>query len=551
MSGQNHPEDILAQKRLWEDTHREKRDDFKTQSGIPVQRLYTPCDAEVNYLNDLGFPGQYPYTRGISPDMYREKLWVLGNYSGYGTAEETNERFKYLIKNGETSLSIALDLPTQMGYDSDHPLALGEVGRVGVAINSLEDFEQIFDGIPMENSRLVTTANAISPIILAMFIALAEKRGVGPDTFVLNLQNDILKEYMARGTYIFPVEAGLKCTIDTVEYCCRNIPNWVPINFCGYHIREAGSAAHQEVAYTIANALVYINLLLQRGLSIDQFAPQVATVFMAVQMDFCEEIAKFRAMRRIWAKLLRDKLGARDPRSWRLAIRTYTAGSALTAKQPHNNLIRVAVMVLAGALGGVQRIAASSMDEALCLPSEEAVRLAMRTQQIIAGETGVTNTVDPLGGSYYIEYLTDTIEAMVNSELEKIEGLGGAVNCIKSGLLQKEITAEAYRQHNMVREGKKTIVGVNKYIEEENVTVKPFIIDPKLEEKQIRKLNSLRERRDNAGVKIVLNKVREAASEGANIVPAVLEAVKAYATVGEICDALRDVYGTFEELSAL
>jgi len=533
----------------WEISRPEKGDkSFETLSGIPINRLYTPLDViDGDFERDINFPEEYPFTRGINADMYREKPWILGHYSGFGCAKDTNERFKYLLQQGDASLSIALDLPTQLGYDSDHPLAEGEVGRVGVAIDSLRDMEIIFEGIPLKNTRVVTTANSISPIMLAMFIALAEKKSISTNEFILNMQNDILKEYIARGTYIYPIKHGLRVTNDTVEYAVKNIPNWVPINFCGYHVREAGCNAIQEIAFTFANAMLYIEDLLKRGLDIDEFAPQISAVFVASQIDFFEEIAKFRAMRRVWAKLMRDKYTAKNPESWKLTIRVYTSGSALTAQQPLNNIVRVTLETLAAVLGGVQRIAASSMDEALALPSDEAVRVAARTQQILNHEPGVTSTVDPLGGSYYVESLTNKMEEEILSYIKKIEKMGGMLKAIEQGFAQSEISDQAYKQKNDIEMNKKIVVGVNKYQIEEKLPIKLLKVNQNVQREQLKNIQKLKSERNNEAVNLTLMKVKYAAEKGINLVPSILQAVKEYATIGEISDVLRDVFGRYNK----
>jgi methylmalonyl-CoA mutase N-terminal domain/subunit len=526
----------------------ERKKPVLTRSGILVDNLYTPASLpDYDYLNEDGFPGDFPFTRGVDPNMYRSQLWTFGQYAGFGTAEETNQRFKYLIAQGGTGLSIALDLPTQMGYDADHPLASGEVGKVGVSICSLQDMEILLDGIPLTKIRQMrTTANAIGHIILAMWVAVAEKQGIDPNNFSALLQNDPLKEYIGRGTFIYPPKPALRLSADVIEYCARNLPNWTAINISGYHIRESGATASQEIAFTFANAREYCEETLRRGVPIDTFAP-VIWVFFATQMDLLEEVAKYRAARRMWAHMMRDRYGAQNPRSMQLRFLSFSAGSALTAQQPLNNIVRVTIQTLAAALAGIQTHHASSYDEALSLPSEEAVRMSLRIQQIVAEESGVTNTVDPLGGSFYVETLTRKIEEEANRYLDKIEALGGAVSAIEQGYIQREIAEAAYQYQQRVERKELIIVGVNEYLSEEAITVPPFRVDPTVRERQIAKLQRLRATRNAAEVEAALTQVRDDAAAGRNIVPATLRAVKAYATVGEICDVLRSVFGGYRD----
>lgn len=522
-----------------------------TPSGIPVQAVYTPADLDIrgfDYLADLGLPGEPPFTRGIDSQMYRRQLWIMGQYSGFGTAEETNRRFRYLLEQGQTGFSIALDLPTQLGLDSDSPLAAGEVGKVGVPIDSLRDMEILLDGIPLERVRQIrTSANAIGPIMLSLFLAVAEKKGVEPGRFRVMLQNDSLKEYFARGTYIFPPAKALKFSADVIEYCARHLPNWEPIEFCGYHIRDSGGDAVQEVAFALANGLAYLDEVLRRGLSIDQVAPSVVA-FLSAHIDIFEEVAKFRAARRCWARLMRERYGSTNPNSMRLKIFCYTLGSDLTAQQPLNNIVRVAYQALAAALGGVQTLATSSYDEALGLPSEEAVTVALRTQQILAYETGVARTVDPLGGSYYVETLTHELEQRIMAEIDRVEKLGGAVAAIELGYYQRAVSEGAYRIQRAIESGERVLVGVNRFTEQRDAeSFRPFRVNPDSEREQIARLQRHRAERDPARVRRALDRVQQDAQHDRNLVPAILEAVRCYATIGEICGALRAVWGDFRQ----
>lgn len=524
----------------------ERKRVFVTSSGIPVKMLYTPLDLEsFNYLRDLGFPGKPPYTRGVYHNMYRGRLWTMRQYAGYGTAEESNKRFKYLLELGQTGLSVAFDLPTQIGIDPDHPLAMGEVGRVGVSVPTLKDMKRLFDGIPLEKVSTSMTINATAHILQAMYIAVGKMQGVSLKDLSGTVQNDILKEYVARGQYIFPPEPSMRLVVDTIEYSCRNMPKWNFISVSGYHMREAGCNAVQEVAFTFANAIEYIKAAIDRGLNVDEFAPRIS-FFFGVHNDFFEEIAKFRAARRLWARIMREKFDARNPRSMRLRFHVQTCGSTLTAQQSEINIVRVAIQALAAVLGGAQSLHTNSYDEALCLPTEKAVRIALRTQQIIAEESGVANTVDPLGGSYYVEWLTNEIEDRALRYIEKIEKMGGAVTAIKSGYIQKEIADSAYKSQKEMETGEKCIVGVNKYIMEEKISYEILKVDPEVEKRQIEHIRKLRATRDNSRVKEVLREMKEVAESGENILPITIEAVKSYATIGEICDVLRNVFGEYE-----
>jgi len=552
-------EDIARAKEGWEsgilkeslDLKPEQKPKFTTDSGIPVERIYTPDDLEksyFNFLNDVGFPGEYPFTRGITPSMYRSDLWVMSQYSGYGSPEETHEWYKYLLDKGATGISMALDLPTQLGYDSDHPMSQGEVGQCGVAINSLRDMEIIFDGIPVNKMGLLaTTANSIGPIFLAWAIAIAEKQGVRPQDFRLRLQNDVLKEYAARGTQIFPPRAGLKFSGDVIEYVVRHgMGNVYPLTVSGYHIREAGATAAQELAFTLANAVAYIEETINRGINIDDFAGNI-WLFLGIWIDFFEEIAKLRCCRRMWAKMMRDQFGAQKAQSMMARYHSFTQGSAFTAQQPINNIARGAIMGLAGAIGGVQSMTISSYDEALGLPTEDSARMELRTQQIIAHESGVTRTVDPMAGSYYVESLTSQIEKATNDYMERIKALGGAVLAIEKGYYQKEISDAAYKWQRKIASGERIVVGVNSYQMEEQLSIKIRKINPEIHEEQGKKIKALKRERDNTEVKRHLHEISESARKNQNTIPSIIDAVKAYATIGEICDTLRDVWGEYKE----
>jgi len=524
----------------------ERRQNFTTSSGIPVKRLYTPLDLEgFDYLRDLGFPGTPPYTRGVYYNMYRGRLWTMRQYAGYGTAEETNRRFKYLLELGQTGLSVAFDLPTQVGIDPDHPLAIGEVGRVGVSVPTLKDMERLFDGIPLEKVSTSMTINATAHILQAMYIAVGQMQGVSLKDLSGTVQNDILKEYVARGQYIFPPEPSMRLVVDIIEYSCRNMPRWNFISVSGYHMREAGCNAIQEIAFTFANAVEYVKAAIDRGLDVDEFAPRIS-FFFGVHNDFFEEIAKFRAARRLWARIMREKFDAKNPRSMRLRFHVQTCGSTLTAQQSEINIVRVAIQALAAVLGGARSLHTNTYDEALCLPTEKAVRIALRTQQIIAEETGVTNTVDPLGGSYYVEWLTNEIEDRALRYIEKIEKMGGAVAAIKSGYIQREIADNAYRNQKEIETGERCVVGVNKYVVEEEISYEILRVNPEVERKQVEHVRKLKATRDNSKVTKVLQKMREVAESDENILPITIDAVKSYATIGEICDVLRDVFGEYK-----
>ena len=549
-------DDLKEAKKKWEsgtlaDSLRklpERQPEFRTASGIPVEALYTPCElGKFDYAESLGFPGQYPFTRGIQPTMYRGRLWTMRQYAGFASAEESNRRFRYLLDHGQTGLSIAFDLPTQIGYDSDHPLALGEVGKVGVAIDSLDDMEVLFSGIPLDRVSTSMTINATASILLAMYVALARKRGVPLNKLNGTIQNDILKEYVARGTYIFPPEPSLRLITDVFSYCKDNVPNWNTISISGYHIREAGATAVQELAFTFANAIAYVGAAVRAGLDVDGFAPRLS-FFFSSDRDFFEEIAKFRAARRIWARIVRDRFGAKDPRSWMLRFHTQTAGSTLTAQQPENNIVRTAIQALAAVLGGTQSLHTNSMDEALALPSEKAVRVALRTQQIIAHESGVVNTIDPLAGSYFVESLTNQIEEGVSRYLDEVEKLGGTLRALENGFFHREIQESAYSHQKQVESGEKVVVGVNQFITDDREPVDLLRVDPAIRELQCHKLADLKSHRDAHTVEASLARLRNAAQGDDNLMPVLLECVESLCTLGEICDALRSVFGEYREV---
>jgi methylmalonyl-CoA mutase N-terminal domain/subunit len=525
----------------------ERKEGFATSSGFDVKRIYTHQDGvstDESYLEKLGFPGEYPYTRGIQPTMYRSRFWTMRQYAGFGSAEETNGRFRYLLEQGQTGLSVAFDLPTQIGYDSDDPMAQGEVGKVGVAIDSLQDMEILLKGIPLDQVSTSMTINAPASILLAMYIAVGEKQGVPPERLKGTIQNDILKEYVARGTYIFPPKPSMRLITDIFAYCSKHVPHWNTISISGYHIREAGSTAVQEVAFTLANAIAYVEAALKSGLEIDEFAPRLSFFFNA-HNHFFEEIAKFRAARRIWAKLMRERFHAKNPKSWQLRFHTQTAGSTLTAQQPDNNIVRVTIQALAAVLGGTQSLHTNSRDEALALPTEESARIALRTQQIIAYESGVADTVDPLGGSYYVESLTDQIEREVMAYLEKIDQMGGAVQAVEQGYMQREIQQAAYRTQMAIDSGEQIVVGVNKFTLENEKQPELLRVNPELGRIQARKLGELRSSRNQEAVAQKLADLKRAAEGQDNLMPYILDAVRVYATLGEICHTLREVFGEY------
>ena len=523
-----------------------ERGEFMTSSNIPVSRIYTPADvADFDYTCDLGFPGEYPFVRGVYPTMYRARLWTMRQYAGFGTAEQTNRRFKYLLEQGQTGLSVAFDFPTQVGYDCDHPISLGEVGKVGVSTSTLRDMEVLFEGIPLDKVTTSMTINAPANVLLAMYAAVGQKQGYMLTRLGGTVQNDVLKEYVARGMYIFPPKPSVRMVTDIFEYCCQNMPQWNTISISGYHIREAGSTAVQEVAFTLANAIAYVQAAVDRGLDLDKFAGRLS-FFFAAHSNFLEEIAKFRAARRLWAKIMRERFGAKNLNSWMLRFHTQTSGVSLTAQQPYNNIVRVALQALSAVLGGTQSLHTNSFDEAYALPSEQAVTVALRTQQIIGYETGVVDSVDPLAGSFHIEHLTNEIEKRAAEYIERIDGMGGAVGAIEKGFMQREITESAYRFQKEVESKKRVVVGVNDFLSKEEVPMKLLQMDRTVERKLVEQLNELKRKRNKSKVDDVLSKLRgNAEREKVNLMPFILEAVKEYATLGEICGALREVFGEY------
>lgn len=523
----------------------ERKPEFKTPSGTEVKRVYTPEDvAELDYNRDLAFPGQYPFTRGVQPTMYRGRLWTMRQYAGFATAEESNERYKYLLEQGQTGLSVAFDLPTQIGYDSDHSLSAGEVGKVGVAIDSLADMEILFDGIPLDKVSTSMTINAPAAVLLAMYMGVAEKQGVPFNKLSGTIQNDILKEYVARGTYIFPPAPSMRLITNIFEFCSQNVPDWNTISISGYHIREAGSTAAQEIAFTLSNGIAYVQAAIDAGLNVDDFAPRLSFFFNS-HLDFFEEIAKFRAARRLWARIMKERFGAKKEKSWMLRFHTQTGGSTLTAQQPDNNIVRVALQALAAVLGGTQSLHTNSRDEALALPTEDSVRIALRTQQIIAYESGVADTIDPLAGSYYVESLTNSLEQQAEKYIAQIDALGGAVKAIENGYMQREIQDAAYDYQRSVETQERIVVGVNRFQIDEEPPRGLLQVDPAVGELQKKKLADLRQRRDNIAVATVLDELEQAAKGDANLMPVILKAVKSYATLGEVCDRLRKVFGEY------
>ncbi|MBD0372671.1 MAG: methylmalonyl-CoA mutase family protein [Pyrinomonadaceae bacterium] len=526
----------------------ERKRRFDTVSLEEVKRLYTPADmSEVDYERDISFPGEFPYTRGIHPTGYRGKLWTMRQFAGFGTPEETNQRFKYLMAQGQTGLSVAYDLPTLMGYDADSPLSEGEVGKCGVAVSSLADMEILFDGIPLEEVTVSQTINAPASVLLTMYLVVAEKQGADWKKISGTLQNDILKEYIAQKEWIYPIRPAMKLVTDTFEFCTNHVPKYNPISVSGYHIREAGATALQELAFTLRDGIEYVEWGVRAGLDVDEFVPRISFFFNA-HNDFFEEIAKYRAARRIWSRVMRERFGAKNERTLQLRFHTQTAGVSLTVQQPLNNIVRVAIQALAGVLGGTQSLHTDAYDEALALPTDRAALIALRTQQIIAEETGVANTVDPLGGSYFVEALTKQMEDGALDYFEKIDSMGGMVESIEKGFPQREIQESAYQYQKAVERGEQTIVGVNKYqMEEEPAEVPILVINEAVRDRQVERLERTRVRRDKGAVANALEKLKQAARNDENTMPATIEAVRAYATLGEICDALRDVYGLYEE----
>ena len=531
----------------------ERESEFRTESGLVQDALYCPQDVEssgFDYHNSLGYPGEYPYTRGVQPNMYRGRIWTMRQYSGYATAEESNRRFHYLLEQGQTGLSIAFDLPTQIGYDSDHPLAEGEVGKVGVAISSLRDMEVLLDGIPLDEVSTSMTINATASVLLCLYIAVARKQGVPEDRLNGTIQNDILKEYIARGTYIYPPRPSMRLIVDVFKYCAEKLPRWNTISISGYHMREAGATAAQELAFTFADAIAYVQAAVDAGLDVDDFADRLSFFFVS-QNDLFEEVAKFRAARRMWAKIVRERFGARNPRSWMLRFHTQTAGVSLTAQQPDNNLIRTTIQALAAVLGGTQSLHVNSRDEALALPSEESVQLSLRTQQILANENGVADVVDPLGGSYYVESLTDHLEQEASRYIDKIEDMGGAIAALERGYQVREIHEVAYRHQQDLEAGKQVIVGVNRHVSEAPPISGLLKLDPELTHHQIERLRRLRRERDDTAARSSLARLEEVARSDENTVPAILECVESYCTLGEICGVFRGVFGEQGEFVAL
>ncbi|MCK4221447.1 MAG: methylmalonyl-CoA mutase family protein, partial [Dehalococcoidia bacterium] len=525
----------------------ERQGKFETTSGIELDTVYVPEDlADFDYASQLGYPGEYPFTRGVQPNMYRGRLWTIREYAGFGTAEDTNARYKKLLAEGQTGLSVAFHLPTQIGYDSDHPLARGEVGKVGVAIDTLRDMEILFQDIPLDKVSTSMTINATAAILLAMYIALGRKQGVEAARLNGTVQNDTLKDYIARGTYIFPPRPSMRLITDIISYCAKNVPRWNSVSISGYHIREAGSTAVQEIAFTLANGIAYVQAAIDAGLDVDSFAPRLS-FFLNSHINFFEEVAKFRAARRLWARIMRERFGAKDERSCMLRFHTQTAGVSLVAQQPLNNIIRAALQALAATMGGTQSLHTDSYDEAYATPSEDAVTIAVRTQQVIGYESGIPDVVDPLGGSYYIEYLTDRIERGASEYIARIDDLGGAVAGIEEGFQQREIQDASYKYQMMIEQGKQTIVGVNKFVSGYSKIANMLRFDPEVERKQKERLAQVKQERDSARVKRALERLADVARSDENTLPSLLECVEAYATVGEMTDTLREVFGTQRE----
>jgi methylmalonyl-CoA mutase N-terminal domain/subunit len=556
MSNEEKINEIIKERERWEKTtlpkwmgqRPERKSEFRNHSDTFIKRVYTPEDIkDLDYMRDLGFPGEYPFTRGVHATMHRGRLWTMRQFSGYGTAEQTNQRFKYLLKEGETGLSIAFDYPTIRGYDSDHPFSKGEVGICGVAVASLKDMEVLFDGIPLDKVTTSMTINGPAAMLLAMYIAVGDKQGVPREKLGGTTQNDVLKEFFAQKLIIFPPKPSLKLVTDIIEYCTRHVPRWNPISISGYHIREAGANAVQELAFTLYDGITYVESCLERGMKVDEFAPRLS-FFFAAHNDLFEEIAKFRAARRIWAKIMKERFHAKNLRSMWMRMHVQTAGFTLTAQQPLNNITRVTIQALSAVLAGTQSLHTNSFDEALALPSEEAVRIALRTQQIIAHESGVANTVDPLAGSYYVENLTNEMEERAMEYFQKLDDIGGAIAAIERGFFQKEITDSAYKYQREVDGKKRILVGVNDYTTEEKHPIKVLRVDPKVEEEQVARLQKLKRERDNRKVNEVLEKLHYNTEKDENLMPTIIDAVKVYATIGEICDVLRKVYGEYKEL---
>ncbi len=529
----------------------ERKETFESDSGLEIDTTYDPGDlVEFDYEERVGYPGEYPYTRGVQPNMYRGRLWTMRQYSGYASPEESNKRYRYLLDEGQTGLSIAFDLPTQTGYDSDHPLATGEVGRAGVPISSLLDMETLFDGIPLDKISTSMTINSTASILLALYIAVAKKQGVDPKTLNGTIQNDILKEYIARGTHIYPPAPSMRLVTDVFKYCREHVPRWNTISISGYHMREAGSTAIQELAFTFSNAIAYVDAAVGAGLDVDDFANRLSFFFVA-QSNLFEEAAKFRAARRMWAKIMRERFGAKNPRSWMLRFHTQTAGVTLTAQQPDNNVIRTTVQALSAILGGTQSLHVNSRDEALSLPTEESVQISLRTQQILAHESGVTETVDPLAGSYYVENLTDRLEAAAFEYIDEIDRMGGAVSALESGYQTREIHESAFKHQREVESEDRVVVGVNRYRTDEPPIGKLQTIDPKETAKQVERVKRVRNERDSSVTQTALDRLKTIASGSDNTVPAILKCVEAYATVGEISDVFRGIFGEQQDTSGM
>jgi methylmalonyl-CoA mutase N-terminal domain/subunit len=523
----------------------ERKEVFTTISGTPVERLYTPLEvAGLDYDRDLGYPGTFPFTRGVQPTMYRGRFWTMRQYAGFGSAKETNARYRYLLEQGQTGLSVAFDLPTQAGYDSDHPLSMGEVGKVGVAIDSIDDMRVLFDQIPLDKVTTSMTINAPATVLLAMYLAIAEEQGVPFDKVGGTVQNDVLKEIICRGQYIYPPKPTMRLTVDLIEYCFKHVPRWNTISISGYHIREAGSTAAQEMAFTIADGIAYVQACMDRGLAVDSFAPRLSFFFNAFT-NVLEEVAKFRAGRRTWARIMKERFGAKDPRSMMMRYHVQTGGVTLTAQQPLNNIVRVALQAYAAALGGCQSLHTNSYDEALCLPTQQAVTVALRTQQIVAEESGATDTIDPLAGCYYVEAMTDRIEKEIDDYIQKIDAMGGTLTAIEQGYIQKEIQDSAYRFQKEIESNERIYVGINKYTMKEEPPTNLLKVDMKVGEIESEKLKRLRAERDPERWKKALDRLREVSQTDENVMPAVIEAVKARATIGEICDVWREIFGEY------
>ncbi len=552
--GQN-PDELGKKRKDWEEgtlrthleKHREWRGDFITTSSVPIRRLYTPEDIkDFDYLKDLNFPSQYPFTRGVQPTMFRGKLWTMRMFSGFGTPEESNKRYKYLLDHGETGLSVAFDFPTLYGFDTDHPMARGEFGKCGVAVDSLKDMELLFHGIPLDKITTSMTINGPAAILWAMYIVTAEKQGASMDQIGGTIQNDILKEYIAQKSWIFPPKPSMRLIVDTFEFGFNQVPKWNTISISGYHIREAGSTAVQELAFTLADGLTYVEEAIKRGLSVDDFAPRLSFFFNA-HNDLFEEVAKYRAARRIWAREMKERFKAKNPRSWWLRFHTQTAGCALTAQQPENNIVRVTIQGLAAVLGGTQSLHTNSMDEALALPSAKAARIALRTQQILAHESGVANTIDPLGGSYFIEALTDQMEEECYKYFDKIEALGGVIPAIEKGFFQREIANAAYQYQKEIEKKSRTIVGVNDYVLDEHLRIELLKMDPEGERRQLNRLNELKASRDNKKAQELLDTLRSKAEGDENLMPHIIDCVGEYCTLGEITEVFKEVFGEYKE----